>query len=217
MFKFVQIVLAATSVTLFAPASMAKIKSAMNKPDIPSGAFTLDKSHATLVMAVDHLGFSSYRMTFTDWDVKLTLDVERPVRSSVIATIDANSLSLQGAPKGFREELLGKSWINAVTHPKIVFKSTHVKPTGSTAAQVTGDLTLNGVTKPVGITMRFNGGYRGHPMDPNARVGFSGEGSFKRSDFGISAGIPAPGTKMGVSDLVTFSIEAELTGPAIKQ
>jgi polyisoprenoid-binding protein YceI len=187
------------------------------KIDLPPGAYTLDKSHATFVMGVDHLGFSNYRMGFGVWDVKLDLDVANPANSRVSAEIDAASLQLQGAPKGFLEELLGKSWINAVTHPKIAFRSTAVKMTGKTAARVTGDLTLNGVTKPVTMTMRFNGGYRGHPMDPNARVGFSGEGALKRSDFGIAAGIPAAGSKMGVSDLVTFSIEAELTGPPMKQ
>jgi polyisoprenoid-binding protein YceI len=208
---------AASAVALALTAPLyAKSKSAP-KYDLPSGAYTLDKSHATFVMAVDHLGFSNYRMGFGVWDVKLDLDVADPAKSSVTAEIDARSLQLQGAPKGFLEELLSKSWIDAATHPKIAFKSTAVKLTGKTAARVTGDLTLNGVTKPVTMAMRFNGGYRGHPMDPNARVGFSGEGALKRSDFGIAAGIPAPGSKMGVSDLVTFSIEAELTGPAMKQ
>jgi polyisoprenoid-binding protein YceI len=60
----------------------------------------------------------------------------------------------------------------------------------------------------------FNGGYAGHPMDPHARIGFSAHGVFKRSDFGISAGIPALGTTMGVGDEVNVTIEAEFSGPA---
>jgi polyisoprenoid-binding protein YceI len=51
-------------------------------------------------------------------------------------------------------------------------------------------------------------------MDPNARIGFSVHGSFKRSLFGLSYGIPAPGTTMGVGDDVDVTIETELTGPA---
>jgi polyisoprenoid-binding protein YceI len=50
-------------------------------------------------------------------------------------------------------------------------------------------------------------------MDPNARVGFSASGVLKRSEFGIAYGIPAPGSNMGVSDEVEFTIEAEFTGP----
>jgi polyisoprenoid-binding protein YceI len=52
-------------------------------------------------------------------------------------------------------------------------------------------------------------------MDPQARVGFSAHGSFKRSDFGIAYAVPAPGTTMGVGDLIDFSIEAEFTGPPL--
>jgi polyisoprenoid-binding protein YceI len=66
------------------------------------------------------------------------------------------------------------------------------------------------------LAATFNGGYPGMPnMDPHARVGFSAHGSFKRSDFGIAFGVPAPGTTMGVGDVIDFSIEAEFTGPAL--
>jgi polyisoprenoid-binding protein YceI len=62
----------------------------------------------------------------------------------------------------------------------------------------------------------YNGGYAGVPnIDPHARVGFSAHGAFKRSDFGISFGVPATGTTMGVGDTIDFSIEAEFTGPAL--
>jgi polyisoprenoid-binding protein YceI len=60
------------------------------------------------------------------------------------------------------------------------------------------------------------GGYPGMPeMDPQARIGFSAHGSVKRSDFGMGFGVPAPGTTMGVGDLVEFAIEAEFNGPPL--
>jgi polyisoprenoid-binding protein YceI len=80
--------------------------------------------------------------------------------------------------------------------------------------RITGDLTLHGVTKPVVLDATLNGGYAGHPMDPNARIGFSARGAFNRGDFGIAYGIPAPGTTMGVSDRVEVTIETEFSGPA---
>ena len=81
--------------------------------------------------------------------------------------------------------------------------------------RVRGDLTLQGVTRPIVLEATFNGGYAGHPMDPNARIGFSAQGTLKRSEFGIAQGIPAPGTTMGVSDEVNVVIEAEFTGPLL--
>lgn len=209
--------LAVTAVTLFAISVAAKPAPPAPKVDAPSGAYTLDKSHATFIMGVNHLGFSNYRMSFANWDAALNLDVMKPEKSSVTATIDATSLVLQGAPKGFKEELLGPNWLNAGKHPVISFKSSKIAISGMTAARVTGDLTMNGITKPVTLKVRFNGAYSGHPMDPAARAGFSGEGILKRSDFGIAAGIPKPGSKMGVGDEVNFSFEAELNGPPMKQ
>jgi polyisoprenoid-binding protein YceI len=65
------------------------------------------------------------------------------------------------------------------------------------------------------LNAKFNGGYRGHPMDPHARIGFSATGVLKRSEFGITYGIPAPGTTMGVSDEVNVIVETEFSGPAL--
>ncbi len=71
------------------------------------------------------------------------------------------------------------------------------------------------MTKPVVLDATFNGGYAGHLMDPHARIGFSAHGVFKRSDFGVKYGVPAPGTTMGVSDEVEVNIETEFSGPAL--
>jgi polyisoprenoid-binding protein YceI len=73
---------------------------------------------------------------------------------------------------------------------------------------------LRGVTAPVALEVRFNGGYSGFPpYDPNARIGFSAHGTLDRSAFGMIVGIPPQGSTMGVSDSVDFAIEAEFTGP----
>jgi polyisoprenoid-binding protein YceI len=59
----------------------------------------------------------------------------------------------------------------------------------------------------------FNGGYAGHPYDPQARIGFSARGSLKRTLFGVSEGVPPPGSTMGVGDDVSIEIETEFNGP----
>ncbi|CAN5444608.1 hypothetical protein BH10PSE4_BH10PSE4_28110 [soil metagenome] len=101
-----------------------------------------------------------------------------------------------------------------VKYPAITFRSTQVVVTGPNTAKITGDLTLHGVTKPVVLEASFNGGYAGFEMDPHARVGFSAHGVFKRSDFGMGFGVPAPGSTMGVGDEVDVRIETEFSGPA---
>jgi polyisoprenoid-binding protein YceI len=72
---------------------------------------------------------------------------------------------------------------------------------------------MRGVTRPMTLEARFNGGYAGQQLDPNARIGFSARGTLKRSEFGISFGIPEPGSIMGVSDAVEVIVETEFTGP----
>ena len=98
----------------------------------------------------------------------------------------------------------------------MTFKSTAVELTAPNAARVTGDFTMHGATHPLVLDVTFNGGYVGHPMDPNARIGFSAHGKLKRSDYGIAYGVPEPGTTMGVSDEVEIIIESEFSGPPLK-
>jgi polyisoprenoid-binding protein YceI len=130
----------------------------------------------------------------------------------VEATIDPTSLELNTPPAGFHAHLMGKGWFEAANFPQITFRSTKVEPTGPQTAKVTGDLTLHGVSKPVVLDVTYNGGYPPNSFDPGgARIGFSAHGMVKRSAFGISTGIPAPGSQMGVSDDVEIAIETEFS------
>jgi polyisoprenoid-binding protein YceI len=96
------------------------------------------------------------------------------------------------------------------------YVSSSIDSTGANTMRINGELTLRGVTKPVMLQATYNGGYAGHPKDPHARIGFSAHGVLKRSDFGISYGIPAPGTTMGVGDEVSIILELEFTGPPLQ-
>jgi len=184
-------------------------------PQVPAGDYKLDKTHASLVFKVSHLGFSNYTAKFTDLDASLKFDPANPAASSIAATIDPRSLDLPAPPAGFKAELTGPDWLDAAKYPAITFRSTNVEVTGANTARITGDFTLHGVTRPVTLEAVFNGGYAGHPMDPHARIGFSAHGTFKRSEFGIGFGVPAPGTTMGVGDAVDVAIEAEFSGPPL--
>jgi len=183
--------------------------------DLPAGAYTIDKAHTSVVFKVDHLGFSNYTARFTRVDGKLQLDPKNPGAAQLEATVDPRSLDLSAPPAGFKESLLGNQWLDAGKYPQMTFRSTRVDVTGPDTARITGDFTMHGVTKPVVLEAKFNGGYAGHPMDPNARIGFSARGKFKRSDFGVSIGIPEPGTNMGVGDEVEVVLESEFNGPPL--
>ena len=182
----------------------------------PAGAYSLDKPHGSLTFGLSHMGFSHYTARFTRFDINLQLDPAHPAKSSVTATVDANSLELNAPPPGFEAEIKGPQWLDAAKYPQMRFRSTRVVPTGPDTARITGDFTLHGVTKPVTLEAKFNGGYPGMSLDPHARVGFSAHGTLKRSQFGVAAGLPPPGTNFGIGDAVEVAIEAELTGPAWK-
>ncbi|MFN3959210.1 MAG: YceI family protein [Parvularculaceae bacterium] len=180
----------------------------------PAGIYRLDTSHASLVFKVDHIGFSAYTGQFRSFDATLQFDPARPEDMSVTATIDATSLDIPSPPEGFLDELKSATWIDAVGHPEMVFRSTKVTLTAPDKARVEGDLLFRGVAAPVEMEVVFNGGYAGFPpYDPNARIGFSATGALKRSVFGVSIGVPTPDAPVGVGDLVRFEIEAEFTGP----
>lgn len=182
----------------------------------PAGQYHLEKSHASLVVRVSHLGFSTYTTRFSRFDAELRFDPRNIPASTLVATIDASSFEMDAAPQMCLDIVKGAQMLDTAKFPQIVFKSEHIRMTGAKSMEIAGTLTLHGVTRPMVLAGTYNGGYSGMPkMDPNARIGFSAHGSFKRSDFGVAFGIPAPGTTMGVGDLVDFSIEAEFSGPAL--
>jgi polyisoprenoid-binding protein YceI len=73
------------------------------EPTLPAGTYQLDKSHASLIFSVSHIGFSNYTMSFDSFDATLNLDPAHPEKASVKATIDPRSLDLPSPPEGFTQ------------------------------------------------------------------------------------------------------------------
>lgn len=185
---------------------------------VPAGSYVLDKSHASLIFKVDHLGFSNYTARFKRFDAQLQFDPANLAASRVNVTIEARSIETDfpdPAKLDFNAELQNEKWLNAAKFPEITFRSTKVNVIGRNKVRIDGELTLRGVTRPMTLHATYNGGYAGHPFDPQARIGFSAHGELKRSEFGISYGVPAPGSKFGVGDAVNVIIEAEFSGPPL--
>lgn len=198
------------------PASATPAPAAEAPVDVPAGAYTIDPMHTSVLFKVSHLGFSSYTARFKKSSAQLQFDPVNLAASRVEVTVDTNSLETDfpdPATVDFNAELRGEQWLNGAKFPQITFRSTSVEPTGSRTMRINGDLSIRGVTHPMTLDAKFNGGYAGHPLDKNARIGFSAHGTLKRSDYGISYGIPAPGTTFGVGDEVAVIIETEFSGP----
>lgn len=187
--------------------------------ELPAGVYKLEKSHASLIFRVNHLGFSNYTARFKRFDAELKFDPKKPAESQVTATIDPTSIETDypDAKKlNFNSVLQSKQWLGVVQFPRIKFRSTKVELTGKNTAKIIGELSLHGITKTVVLNAVFNGGYAGHVMDPSgARIGFSATGSLNRSDFGISFGIPDKDSNLGVGDKVEFTLEVEFTKPTV--
>ena len=211
----IAILLGAHCAILFATGSSAPpAMPSMAAP--PAGVYHIDKSHASLQLRVNHLGFSTYTTRFSRFDATLTFDPSNVPASRLVATVDSASLEMGAAPKMCVDIVQGPQFLDIKKFPKIVFRSEKIRMTGAKSFEILGVLDLHGVKRPLTLTGTYNGGYSGMPgMDPHARVGFSAHGAFKRSDFGMGYGVPAPGTTLGVGDLIDVSIEVEFSGPPL--
>lgn len=174
---------------------------------LQEGVYVLDNTHTSVVFRVWHMGLSHFAGTFNKISGTANVNVGDLNKSSVSVVIDPKSVDTNVAK--LDEELAGGKFFEAAKYPGITFKSTKVELTsakGATPAtgKLYGDLTLHGVTKPVVLDVTFNGHLKS-PMGGGERIGFSATGMLKRSDFGISMGIPI------VGDEVEFTIVSEFS------
>ena len=172
----------------------------------PAGTYRMDRAHSSLTWKVNHLGLSNYTARFTRFDATLDIDPANPQSAKVVVTVDPTSVRTDypfSEKRDFDKELgEGEKFFNAKEFTLIVFSSTRVERTGKRTANVTGDLTLLGITKPLTIYVTLNGAMQ-HPMAQAPALGFSGIAKLKRSDFGMTFMLPL------IGDEVTLSIEAE--------
>lgn len=171
--------------------------------------YEIDKDHTEVRFTWDHVGMSRQGGRFRDVSGTLSFDPINPGASTVDVRIKVASIST-GVPKLDDQLVRSGEFFDAQAFPLITFKSTSVAPSVDRKAQVTGNLTVNGVTKPVVLDVRWN--FTGeHPLAPINPVyketfssGFSATTQILRSDFGISRTIPF------VSDEIRITIETEM-------
>jgi polyisoprenoid-binding protein YceI len=144
--------LASLTLLAMASATQAQVPPPSTAP-VPKGAYSLDKSHASLIFRVDHLGFSTFTGRFTSYEASLNFDPEQLASSSVNVTIDPRSITSDNAPEGFVATMAGKELLDAAQFPEMKFVSKSIDVSGRNL-RINGELTLRGVTKPIVLEAR---------------------------------------------------------------
>lgn len=172
---------------------------------VTAGRYTVDSGHTLVGWRVNHFGFNDYFGIFGGVTGTLELDpsnlaatrveVAVPIAQVTVASPELREHLLRPGKEGSKPDFFGAKPADAR------FVSTSVRATGPIKAVIDGNLTFNGITKPVQIAAEFTGAGP-HPMTKRLNVGFEGRTAIKRSDFGIGFGIPM------VSDRVELDISA---------
>lgn len=183
------------------PAVIAQPTTAPGAPDktrVTAGTYAVDPNHTMVVWEIDHLGFSNYTGIFGDVTGTLILDPKNLAAAKVDVTIPVTKVTTANA--GLTAHLLragkdgGKPDFFGPTAADAKFVSTRViLDDDGDEAKVTGNLTLNGVTKPVTLDVDFHGA---GAMGGQENVGFEAEAKIRRSDFGLGFGVPMVGDEV---------------------
>ncbi len=186
-------------IALVASGAAAADPTTRDPAKVPAGNFTLDPRHASLVVKIPHMGFSHYTLRFTKLEGAFTYDPANWQATKVSITVDPKSIDSED--NAFNRTIAG--YFEPEKYPTISFVSTGLTQDAEGKGKLTGDLTLHGVTKPVTLDVAFNGYGPGLPLMAS-RMGFSGSGKIKRSEFGVTAARPFAGDTVNLEFEVEF-------------
>jgi len=161
--------------------------------------YTIDPNHTYAYFEVEHLGVSHQRGRFEHLSGKFTLD--RAAKSGSVelnvetATVSSGDNVKGSRPRTLDDHLKTADFFNVAEFPRMTFKSTAVKFAGDSPAEITGNLTLNGVTKALTLKVeRWT--CKDNPMSKKPMCGGNATAGLKRSDYGMKYGIPAIGDEL---------------------
>lgn len=162
--------------------------------------YQLEKSHADLVFSINHAGFTEKHGLFRDLEATLDYDPRSPQNSRVTVIVKMSSLDTVWPARD--DDVKGEAFLNVAKYPEMRFVSTRVTKLATDMLSIEGNLTLHGVTKPLALQAKLN--KQGpNPFDHRPTLGFTANGSLRRSDFGISNYLPL------IGDVVTITIDVE--------
>lgn len=191
----------AVAAWLLAGPALAQTGPSGDPAAVEGGRYVVEPVHTVVLFDIDHLGFTKYYGRFTGLSGALTLDPGNPSASRVSVSIPVASVNTPSDK--LSSELAGPTFLDAGAYPTITFVSRSVNPTGPTTAQITGDLTMHGVTRPVTLAATFHGGGV-NVMTRSYMVGFDAVTRLKRSDFGVKTYLPMLGDDVEVTISAAF-------------
>ena len=168
---------------------------------VTGGTYKVDGGHTQVVFAWDHMGFTNNMGTIAEPTGTLTLDKANPAASKV--SVEFAIANLRTGVAKLDEHLMKADFFDAAKFPTATFVSTSVKPEGATGAEITGNLTIKGITKPVTLDAEFYGA-GANPMNKQENVGFVATGSIKRSEFGMGYAVPVVGDAIELKIIAGF-------------
>lgn len=169
---------------------------------IPTGTWTVDASHSSVEFRVKHLGISSVRGTFDEFEG--TLEVGDDITSAKVSgKVNATTINTNEPKRD--EHLRAPDFFDTDNYPEITFESTAINPVDEDTFEVTGDLTMHGVTKPITLVAELTG----NEQDPwgNERVGLEAIGKLDRSEWDMKFNQALGSGNMMVSDKVVITLD----------
>ena len=149
--------------------------------------YEFEKPHTQIVFFADHLGFSKSSGRFMDFDGHFVFDEQDPASSSVEVTIQTDSINM--SHEKWEDHMKNADFFNVSEYPTMTFKSAGIEITGEKTANITGDLTILDVTKPVTLAVQYNRSGV-HPFNKKFVAGFSATTMIDRSEWGMKYGLP---------------------------
>lgn len=165
----------------------------------------VDPAHSEVGFKVKHMMFTTVSGRFDKYDATVTMDGDN--LETAQAEFSADIASINTANDERDKHLRSADFFNADTNPKLTFRSTSIRKVGDDY-EMTGDLTMNGITKPVTVKVE----YSGKMTDPwgNPKIGLNIDGKIKRSDWGLNWNSMLETGGVLVSDEVRLNIEVQL-------
>jgi polyisoprenoid-binding protein YceI len=168
-----------------------------------TGTYNVDPSHTRVGFVARHAMVTKVRGSFNDFAGSGYFDAENPADSKLELTIQATSIDTRNADRD--NHLRSNDFFEMETYPEIHFASTAVEKIDDENYQVTGDLTIKGVTKSVSIDFEVSGPVQ----DPwgNTRIGLEGSAVVNRKDFGVNFNAPLEAGGVLVGEKVTLELD----------
>jgi polyisoprenoid-binding protein YceI len=173
------------------------------------GTWGFDPNHSGVNFKVRHLGLTNVRGRFNGVDA--WLEVGEDLASTAFgATIDLTTIDTNQADRD--AHLRSTDFFGTDAHPNMTFTSTAIRELGSEEYEADGDLTINGITKPITLAVEFTGATE-HPGDGKLHSGFIATAQVLRDDFGIDFNMPLGIDKFALGKKIDVEIDVQFTAP----